>query len=88
MEIVFTFYNTHSVITGEKAMLSQNLPVQVAEIPTAVSAGCGLCLRLPPEYLEQGFSALHSCHIAVQECYRQVQGEYEKIDEKGAFYTC
>ena len=76
MEAVFTFYNTHGAITGEKAMLALGLPVEVINIPSAISAGCGLCLLLPGPDLEKGLAALRAKGIECQQVYRCKQGIY------------
>lgn len=76
MTAVYTFYNTHGAITGEKAMLAENLPVEVINIPSAISAGCGLCLSLPESELQKGLNALNSHDVKTQQVYIRNKDEY------------
>lgn len=82
MDIVVTFHTTHGVITGEKVLLADELPVEVSGLPPAISAGCGLCLRLQENQLEKALAVLGVHDIAIQGVYRQWQDTYHKIEEK------
>jgi hypothetical protein len=52
LEYVLTFRNTHDAIYSEK-LLAKKISVRVMALPTRIDAGCGICLRVDPDYLEQ-----------------------------------
>jgi len=72
-EVLFTFPNTKTAITAERTLLTAGLKVTVAPMPEALSAECGIVLRLPEQELEAGKAALHAAGTAVSAIYR-VQG--------------
>jgi len=72
-EVLFTFPNTKTAITGERTLLAAGLHVTVQPMPEALSTQCGIVLRLPEGELKAGKSALSAAGIVVSAVYR-VQG--------------
>jgi len=70
-EILLVFSSTRDAIAGERALLAATLPVKVMPIPADLSDQCGICLRLPPELLEAGQTALWAAGISIAEVYRR-----------------
>ena len=46
MEYIITFKNTNFAIKAEQCLLEQQLNVRVMPLPSQISAGCGICLRM------------------------------------------
>lgn len=82
LNIVITFPNTHSVMCAESTLHSLGLPGEVANVPPAISAGCGLCLRLPQTVQAQVLAQLNQQNIAMQDCYLEKNGCYTKIENE------
>lgn len=76
MEAVITFRATRDAINGERAVLEAGLAAKVMALPSALGAGCGLCLRLKAGELELGSQALASAGI-------EPEGLYYKYKEEG-----
>ncbi|MFV0399135.1 MAG: DUF3343 domain-containing protein [Oscillospiraceae bacterium] len=75
-ELIYTFSNTHYSISAEKALLEADVPVKVMPLPSAIRAGCGLCLRMPMECDDAAGEALRSYNIPLQQ-------RYKKLDDNG-----
>lgn len=58
MEIVITFDGASRAIQAEQFLLERGMPVKVMPTPSGVRAGCGFCLRLPPELARDALSQL------------------------------
>jgi len=58
MEYVITFKNTNFAIKAEQLLLALNLQVGVMPLPTEISAGCGICLRIKTHELDPALDAL------------------------------
>ena len=71
LEIVFTFAHTRDAILAERALLARNIPVNVMPLPTTISAGCGLALRLASDDFSQSYAALGQAGIAPEGAYRR-----------------
>ncbi len=81
-EIILTFASTHASITGERALLDAGISVKVMPLPGAISAGCGLCLRIPPESLTISERALHNAGVEIQGRYISENSGYKPIIDK------
>ncbi|NLB91075.1 MAG: DUF3343 domain-containing protein [Clostridiales bacterium] len=68
-ENIITFSNTHFAISGEKALLTAEIPVRVMGLPAQIKAGCGLCLRVGPHMLEKALKVLAEKEIMYEDCY-------------------
>lgn len=75
-DILFTFHNTHHSILAEKILLEANIPVKVMPMPEAITAGCGLCLRLPEEDGLSAYRLLKSSSISPRGIYKRQSGLY------------
>jgi hypothetical protein len=58
MEYIITFKNTNSAIKSEQALLAEKLHVSVMPLPSQIRAGCGICLRLPPDEIRPAVDIL------------------------------
>lgn len=66
MEIVLTFARTNDAIHAEHVLLRAGLPVQVMPLPSAIRAGCGICLRLPQLRFNEAAALLQTAKIPVE----------------------
>lgn len=73
MEVVITFRATRDAIQGERAVLEAGLAAKVMALPSALGAGCGLCLRLRAAELEPGRQALALAGIEPEALYYKYQ---------------
>ena len=69
MEAVFTFHTTHGAITGERVLEEAGVKVRVMALPSSLGAGCGLCLRVAAEALEEAAGRLAAASIYPQGAY-------------------
>ena len=76
MEAVCTFHTTHGAIVGEKILLEAGIKVRVMALPSILGAGCGICLRIDAEALEDSSRLLAAADI-------HPQGVYYKMIESG-----
>jgi hypothetical protein len=58
MEYIIAFKNTHHAIMAEKCLLEQKIQVRVLPLPSQISAGCGICLRVNQEEIRQALKTL------------------------------
>lgn len=80
-ELLLAFPSTSCAILAEKLLLSQNLLVTVMPLPASIKAGCGICLRLPPEELALATDTLDE----QKDCFYSI---YKKTAQNGSFvYT-
>ena len=78
MEYIITFKNTHFAIKAEQKLLAKNLKVGVLPLPTQISAGCGICLKIYQDDLKTALEELIS--IPEIEIFSKTGGQYEKIN--------
>ena len=69
MEYIITFKNTNAAIKAEQRLLEEKLHVGVIPLPSQISAGCGICLRLSQDEIQAALRILAD----------------EQIDETGLF---
>ena len=83
MELVLTFARTNETIHAEHILLEAGLAVQVMPLPSAIRAGCGVCLRLPQAQLQQASALLGQAGIPVEGVYTRTvadgQSEYTQF---------
>jgi hypothetical protein len=72
-EFVFTFAAAGDAIAGEKKLLAGGISPAVMPLPDQLGAGCGICLRVRPEQLEQartllgiGFKGIYAVYAAAE----------------------
>ena len=76
MEIVLTFARTNETIHAERILLEAGLTIHVMPLPSAIRAGCGVCLRLPQQQLQEAAALLGQAGIPTESIYtRTVEGE-------------
>jgi len=63
MEYIVTFKNTNFAIKAEQCLLELNMNVGVLPLPSQISAGCGICLRLQKDDIESALESLAGKHI-------------------------
>ena len=77
MEYIVAFPNTHSAILAEQTLLNAGLPAGVMPMPAAISAGCGICLRLPENSAAEAYALLRQTGIPTDGWYRMERWERE-----------
>jgi selenide,water dikinase len=81
MEYIITFKNTNFAIKAEQCLLEQGLQVGVLPLPSHISAGCGICLRVNPSEIKQALKCLADHQI-------DELGLFSRVEEEGRFsYT-
>ncbi|MCL2234836.1 MAG: DUF3343 domain-containing protein [Defluviitaleaceae bacterium] len=76
MEYIITFTNTSFAIKAEKTLLAQELQVGVLPLPSQISAGCGICLRIKPEEIRPAVGFLESVNVGEMGLYsREIRDE-------------
>ncbi len=63
-EIIIAFQSTHDAIASEQLLLASGIRAKVMPLPAQIAAGCGICLRVPQEELQQAFGILTGAGIA------------------------
>jgi len=72
MEYIIAFKNTNFSIKAERCLLEQKLRVAVMTLPSQIRAGCGICLRIPPEDIKLALGALSNEGIDGMEMYSRI----------------
>ena len=81
MEYIITFNNTNNAIKAEQCLLSQYMQVRVMPLPSQISAGCGICLRVKVDDVIQALRILKDNNI-------NEIGIYTRMPENNGFiYT-
>lgn len=78
-EVIFTFHNTHDSIISEQILLDSGFLVKVMPMPEAITAGCGLCLRLNEDISEDGYKCLISKNTVPMGIYKRDNKNYIQI---------
>jgi len=76
MEIILTFYTTRAAIGGEGCLLKAGLKVKAMALPSALGAGCGLCLRLEKSELQRALEILKDAGL-------EAEGAFSRLVENG-----
>lgn len=61
--LVVTFDTTTAAMQAERFCLDHGLPGRIIPTPTAITAGCGLAWKAPPEAEEELRAALNAAGI-------------------------
>lgn len=69
MEILFAFKSTNHAIRAEQLLLQVGIGVKVMPLPSAILAGCGICLRILPDAYKVAMAVLCGETICVQGTY-------------------
>lgn len=86
MEILFAFNKTSVAIGAEQALLQAAVEVRVMSLPSAIRAGCGICLRVSPPWLDEARVVLAAAQISDYSLYTRTEqpGVYLPYNEQGA----
>ncbi len=83
-EVIIVFHGASAAIRGEKALAEAGLSPLVMPLPSRIRAGCGICLRVRPEWTEEAKQALKSRDVSFAGLYlRRMEGgesRYEAIE--------
>ena len=63
MEYIIAFKNTNYAIKAEQCLLEQKLRVGVLPLPSQISAGCGICLRVKMDEIKPALEILAGKNI-------------------------
>lgn len=75
MEYVITFKNTNLAIQGERHLLDAKLQVTVMPLPSQIRAGCGICLRVPEDEIQEALEILKAKKIEEIGLYSRTETE-------------
>ena len=78
MEYIITFKNTNAAIKAEQCLLEEKLHVGVIPLPSQISAGCGICLRLSQDEIQAALRILADAQI-------DETGLFSRTTENGRF---
>jgi len=62
-DYIITFQNTNYVMKAERALLDGSLCVVVLPLPSQISVGCGLCLKISELEIKSALSALGDVNV-------------------------
>jgi hypothetical protein len=79
MEYVITFKNTNHAIKSEQYLLREKLHATVMPLPAQVRAGCGICLRLPPEEIRKALGVLTENNVAETNLYSRTEIDHQWV---------
>lgn len=82
MELVLTFVNTSHSVKAEQALLAGGVETVVMPLPSAIRAGCGLCLQISSGNLARADALLAQAEVPVEGRYFRADGKYLS-DEEG-----
>jgi hypothetical protein len=78
MEYVITFKNTNFAIKAEQCLLEKKLHVGVLPLPSQISAGCGICVRITQNEIKSALEILSDSSI-------NEIGLYSRVSENGKY---
>jgi len=78
MEYIITFKNTNFAIKAEQCLLEQKMKVSVLPLPSQISAGCGICLKVTQTEIIQALKALTDNGI-------NERGLFSRLQENGKY---
>jgi len=73
MEYILTFKNTNYAIKAEQCLLEQKLRVGVLPLPSQISTGCGICLRVKMDEIKSALKILAGKNIPEVGVFRRVE---------------
>ncbi|MDR1019570.1 MAG: DUF3343 domain-containing protein [Synergistaceae bacterium] len=86
MDMVINFANVSSAIAAEQALSQAGILAMVMPTPSSVQAGCGFCLRLPPQSLDAAIERLDSDGVSYSGVFsRSVEQGGDTYVPLGAF---
>ena len=63
MEFIITFASTSKAIRAERLLLDAKLKIRVMALPGQINVGCGVCLRVEAQEIEEAMKILHDNQI-------------------------
>lgn len=82
MRYIITFPNTHMAILAEKSLLQGGFSVGVMPVPSSISAGCGIALRVT-DY-QAAKTHVSENNILISAIYQAITSEkgtvYKQVD--------
>ena len=79
LEIIITFGTTRDAIKSGQVLLEAGLPVKTMALPSALGAGCGLCLRLKVNEFDSGRVILVAAGIEPEGFYYKEMNEGRSV---------
>lgn len=74
-EILFVFDRTGEAIAAEQALLAAGLAIRVMSLPSAIQAGCGICLRVSKAQVRQAAGLLLKQGLCTRGLYARIPNE-------------
>ena len=71
MEFIITFATTRQSIRAERLLMDAKFKIRVMPLPAQINVGCGVCLRVGPEEIDQAIQLLHDHRIGEIEVFRK-----------------
>ena len=88
MEYIITFKNTNLAIKAEQCLLERRLQVGVLPLPSQISTGCGICLRIAQDEIKSALLVLAEKNIDEIELYSRVlengRYSYSEVSDRGS----
>lgn len=75
--MLFLFSNIQNVIAGEKALLGAGVPCLVMPLPSALSASCGLAIKIFPEDMPHSIDLFMASGITPSKLYQGLRENHE-----------
>lgn len=64
--LIVTFHQTADAMQMEKICHAQGIPGRLIPVPSAISAGCGMCWSAPPEAKDEILAAMRAAGLNAQ----------------------
>ena len=79
MEMIYTFNSTHAAISAERLLSNEKIPIKVMPVPSSIKAGCGLCLRIPPDLCNETEQLLKKNSIEFLNVFQMIDNNFKLI---------
>lgn len=76
---LITFKNTHSAISGEKALKSRGLDVIIMPTPTSITKSCGISIKLNTEDFKIVSELIEKNELEAGNIYFKNESEYKLV---------
>lgn len=73
MEFIITFASTSQAIRAERLLLDAKLKIRVMALPGQINVGCGVCLRVEAQEIEQAMKILHDNQIGEIQVFQKIR---------------
>lgn len=75
---LLSFQDSHQAIAAEGLLLAQGLGACIVPLPSAIAAGCGLCLRLPEGSAEAALAHLRKAELSCSGLFSVTEVNHQK----------